>query len=630
MSNAEATNDVPLADQVREANGRLAAGDTEGALAILERMTEDGSIYVPAHFLLSMTAWKMGQLDWAIALMRQCYDVAPMDGTVAETLASLYAQAGDLRESLFMGKMATALGGPGELLPFIPKGFPNFDFAFYTIKEKPLFTAARTHFENGRLTEAIEKARQHVTLNPEDGDARAFLATLLLRLGRGSAAVDVMHAMEGHIIGGGEFPPVYASLYARALATVGDAAAARAWHEKATSAASEDGAIAAASIADGIWLERSPGELAAAARDWARRFCVQPTPRSWKRPDGKLVIGYHVPDVVDPADLAAVAAVARAHNRDRVTVVGYGSGAQTWEVNAPLRGAFDSWHDVSNLDSATLARFFTRGGLHLIIDAAGFAAPRGLMALARVQTAIRAAWLGNAAALGEPVYDVQIAARSAELTGPTAWRVGGGYPVLPEVRPTPSGVVRENAHFGADISMAQLDPETVGLWSSVLQALPEAKLLLRAHDMGLGGNIERLVARFGRELAARIDVVDAVSTAEFYRLLDVALLPCRGVSPRFAAEALSCGVPAVAPAGNSAVEPYAPFLRDFGLSSMLVAADDQEYVSLAAAIATPGKSRTQVVEAMTKAAGTEDAHRFAEALETYLTAALEGGEGTPS
>jgi hypothetical protein len=612
-----------LADQVHEANRRLRVGDAEGALAILRSLTSEDTIYVPAQFLLSMTAWKLGRLDWSIELMRQCHDAAPMDGTVAEILASLYAQAGNLQESLFMGKLATALGGPGELRELIPGGFPTFDHAFYTIQESPMLAAAKAKLAEGKLGEAVEKARQHVVFRPTDGDARGFLADLLLRAGRASGAVDVMHAIEGHIVGGGEFPAHYASLYARALAAVGDVSGARAWHETAATRAPDDAAIAAYSIADGTWLAQDPAELTQAGLDWARRFCPAAKPRQWRRPPGKLVIGYIVSDIGDRGDLAAVAALARAHDRARVSVIGYGSGAQSWEANVVLRGAFDTWHDVSALDPATLARFFARSGLHLIIDAAGFAAPRGLMALARVDTAIRAAWLGNAAALGHPIYDVQIGAASAAGDRAENWPAAAGYPIIAPSREVQARAPDGAPIFGADVSMAQIDRDTTALWSSVLEARHEAKLLLYANDMRAGENIERLVERFGRDLAARIDIVDETSVEEFYGLVDVALLPRRGVSARMAAQALACGVPPVAVASTNTFEPYTPFLHALGLSGVLVAKDAARYASMALALAEPGSRRERACAAIERAAARNSPRAIAQDIERHAVGMLE-------
>ncbi len=616
---AEPDMPVSLEAKVRDAHRYLSAGDIEGALAILEPLTSDGA-YLPARFLLSMTAWKMGRLDWAIELMRQCHETWPMDGTVAEVLASLYAQVGDLRESLFMGKMGTALGGPGELSYLVPEGFPNFDWAFYHIKNQPLLVSAKASLASGNLADAVAKARQHSGLNPQDGDGHAFLAALLLKVGAAAEAVEVL----SQILHNADFPAAYASLYARSLAAVGDFAEAQKWHEKAVSLAPKDSDIAAARIADGFWLEQDPKKRALAAQDWARRFCVAPKPRQWHRPGGQLVIGYLVNGFADPLDIAYVAAVARAHDRAHVTVVGYGHGLQTSPANAPLSGAFDIWQDIRTLHPATLARFFERDGLHAIVDACGFEVPSNLMALARLATAVRVAWLGNPAGIGQPLYDARIVAAPGAGSDEAAWSIGCGYPVLRASGKMPQRQAHSGIHFGADVRMVQLDPTTVALWSSVMRAQPDSKLLLRANDMGPGANIDRLVERFGRDLAARIDIVGDEFVDEFYAAVDVALAPRRGTSPRVAIQALACGVPVIAALESEDTERCSALLHDLGLAESLVAANEQEFVKRAVRAASDGSIREQVSTAM--AACGDGARRFAQAIEEHAWLTLESAE----
>lgn len=622
VPSVEAKSAVSPADQVREANERLATGDTEAALALLHPLASGNAPYVPALFLLSMAAWKMGRLDWSLDLMRKCSELTPMDGTVAEVLASLQAQAGNLQESLFMGKMATALGGLGELAGLIPPTFPTFDFAFYTIKERPKRAAAKASLANGKLDDAIENARQDFALNPRDGEAREFLASLLFRAGRAGSAVATLRAAEATEAGGDEFSASYANLYAKALAAAGEPLQARDWQDKAHIAAAEDPAIAAAAISNGAWLARSAEEVMAAGADWARRFVAAAKPRRWQRPEGKLVIGYLVADFLDREDMAAVAAVARSHDRNSVRVVGYGMGAQTWDANLLFRGAFDSWHDVSLLDPATLARFFEREGLHAVIDAAGFAAPRGLLALARLDTAVRVSWLGNPAALKQPVYDAQIASVGIVPSASPVWQVAGGYPILPIGEQPQLHVVRQETQFGADVSMAQLDEATIRLWSDVLKAKPRAKLLLRGEDLRFSENVDRLVTRFGRDLASRIDLVEDESAAEFYRVVDLALTPLRGVSPRMAAEALAHGVPVVTLDRQSAIEPYAAFLHGLGLGNLSVARDNEEYVRMALVLSESGGARQETLETIKSASILGNAHDFAAAIEQKASALL--------
>jgi tetratricopeptide (TPR) repeat protein len=520
-----------------------------------------------------------------------------MDGTVAEALASLQAQIGDLTESLFMGKLGTALGGVGPLAELVPPDFPSFDWAFLTIKEKPLLAQARLCLASGKLPSALEKARQHVALYPDDWAAREFYAANLLRAGTASAAVDTLAGIER----GGDMPASRPSLYARCLAAIGEPGEALDWHETALSLAPEDAAVAAAQIGDAPWLDRD-AQIAAAG--WIARFCQPAKARQWQPPQDKLVIAYVVPGFADSLDREAVAAVAQAHDRARVKVLAYGTGAQSWPENATLSGAFDAWHDIATLDSPTLARYLARGGAHLIVDAAGFAAPTALAALARVGSALRVSWLGNPAGVGAPLYDAAMA------------EIAGLYPILSPVRQ----VARmANRNFGADVGMAQLDEATVKLWSAVLEAQPDAKLLLRARDMGPGRNIDRLIDRFGRALAARIDIVDD-RTEEFYAAVSVAVLPRRGVSARAAAEAIACRVPALALADAA---PYAAFLRGQGLAS-LVLRGAKRFVAQAGDLMDAAEKRAQLLAA--RPAQTDGAYRFALALEERARQILSASE----
>jgi len=609
-----------LSAELVEAKRRLASGDQEGALALLEQLIGNDAGNVPARFLLGLTAWKMDRLDWSLALVRECHESRPMDGAIAEVLASLHAQAGDLQESLFMGKLATALKAKGPLLALVPPEFPSFDWTFHNIKKNPKLAAAEVNLADGMIERALENARQHAALNPRDDAAQAFYAALLLRTGAARSAVEALRRTESS----DDVAPSQASLYARALAAVGEVDAARHWHDEAIALAPENADIAAARIADGLWLERDRERLAAIANAWARRFCPPPKPLQWARSPGKLTIGYIVSAFADPLDAAHIAAVARAHNREHVTVVGYGIGPQSWRQNLPFQGAFDLWQDISPLDMEALALFFERDRLNVVIDVAGFAAPMNMQALARLQNSIRVAWLGNEGRVAGPVYDAQLVPASAEGKAPSLWPIAGGYPVprlLPEPRKPRSD---RPVQFGTDVGMAQIDIETARLWAALLQRQPEAKLLLRARDMSAPANIDGLVAMFGRDLAARIDIVSDEDARGFYSLVDVALTPAKGASPRMAAEALGCGVAPVALGGLGLGSVYAPFLEGVGLGSELVARDPQDYVERAVRLAASPEAGADLFAVLSASgwAGEKGAARFAGAIEDHARRAF--------
>jgi predicted O-linked N-acetylglucosamine transferase (SPINDLY family) len=330
----------------------------------------------------------------------------------------------------------------------------------------------------------------------------------------------------------------------------------------------------------------------------------------------KLVVGYLVSRLADPRDAAAIASVAAAHDRSRVTVVAFGSGAQSWPENAALSGAFDRWRDIAGVDPATLARILRGEGLNAIVDCAGFAAPAQINALGRVNFAIRVAWLGIPTCADPRLFDGVLGQASGSLP---CW--GARYPLASEWLRAKAPIAAAMLRFGTDATMAQLDSNAVGLWSSILREVPDSVLLLRANDMGPGPNIDRLVQRFGRELAARIDVVDAAAPEDFYQRVNVALAPMKGSSPRMAAEALGCGVPVVAMTETR----YGALLREHGLGTT-VSADEREYLSIAAGLGGSTEARQRVQAAIADASGGQagEARQVATVLEAEVAAALAG------
>jgi protein O-GlcNAc transferase len=611
---------LPVSDLVAEAAHHLGAGDAEAALAALTAAGARNADDLRLHFVTALAAWHLRDIAQALSLAQSCFDRDPGNGTVAEVLASLYAQSGELLDSLYYGKLATALGPEPSMHDWIPSSFPTFGQAFLSIQDKPLLTQSRLLLAGGKRVQALDKARQHVQVARADGEGRQFYAGLLLQAGQAALAAETLAPLTES----GEPAPEAASLMARSLAAVGEAAAAARWHERACAGAPQDAAIAGARIADAPWLGAAPRERDAWVKDWLGRFTRPGKARHWRRAGERLVVGYLVPHFADRGDAAAVAAVARAHRLRGTTVIGYGLGAQSWDENAPLRGAFDKWRDIIGVDHATLAKMLAGDNLDAAIDVGGFAAPDTLRALARLGSAVRVAWIADPRGLERQVYDAAIVSRTARTGAEIAlWQPpSGAYPLLRDWARRRERIADGVCRLGADVQLAQIDPPTVALWRGALAAAPRAVLLLRANDLDRPANIARLVARFG-DLAARIDIVAAAEADEFYRQVDVALTPLRGPSARMAAEALGCGVPLLALEGDGMAQPYAALLHDLGLGE-LVAETAEGYIGLAAGLATSPEKRARAAAAVepVAASGEDTAAAIAVAIEEASRAAL--------
>jgi len=100
----------------------------------------------------------------------------------------------------------------------------------------------------------------------------------------------------------------------------------------------------------------------------------------------------------------------------------------------------------------------------------------------------------------------------------------------------------------------------------------------------------------------------------------VALLPRRGASARAAAEAIACGVPAVALAGSA---PYAAFLGAQDLRA-LVAPGAREFVALAGKLLAAPEFGAGILAARPPQA--DAAARFALAIEQHARHRLSASE----
>lgn len=560
--------------RLRAAAQCLASRDVKAALAQLDPLVRDGDGDLPAQFLLGLAAWRMKNYAGAVSLVRRCHERAPANGTYAETLATLYALVGDLRESLFVGKLATALGPDPDTATLIPADFPSFGTAFFNISGRPLAVSAGLHEDRGTLDEAFELLRQHVELNPADEAATARYISLALRLGRPGAAASVA----GNIARSTD--PDRIALAASALCAAGMGGVAAALHAEAAAAAPERWQAASLRAADSRWNDdRAASDRLLCLLPGLRPASIAPAP---SRQHARLRIGYVVAGVA-ATDAPFIAAVARSHDRKRTELYGYGVGHLDWSINAPYRAAFDGWCDVARIDPVTLARFFEREGLDVLVDAAGLDFPAGFAAIANLRGTHRLGW--SAPAGLETVYDALILPDAAADGGMAAVRAGAGDLPLPFARRPPAAARKPSdaIAFGIDAAPVELDDSTLAMLRRVLEAVPSTFCLFRDHGLSHPAIVDRLVAGLGREAAARVDIIRAEDAGAFYCEIDLAIAPLRSRSSRQAVEAVSRGVPLIAAAAPQARNPAV--LIGAGLAAH-VAGDADALVAEAVSFAT--------------------------------------------
>ncbi|CAA7612728.1 hypothetical protein [Magnetospirillum sp. SS-4] len=576
----------------RRIDALLKAGADQQALEIAEEALQDPGLCRDASCAMAVIYYRAGALGYAIRLLAAQMDQPDHPADLSEVLAVMYSQAGCLSDALYYAKLATTEAREGRLLDMLGPKFPKFSDAFSHIRPKPLLSNGIALLAAGNLDQALFSVEQHLSLLPDDVEALDAHAQIKIQMGCVAEAVGMLRSI-ATLIGPS------ATLLSRlggCLIQTGQFHEGLACHQEAVARAPTSLPILGAAIADLRYFGRAEAQASGLIDAWTAQVAasaprtVRPAP---KYAGAQPVRVCYLCSALESEDARAMmGAVARSHDRSRVSVVGFGRGEIDHPANEWARGSFDVWRDVSSLDVTTLGALIRGEGIHVVIDADGSLAPARRGLFMRNTAPLQLAWLNQPVAGRIPGNYLALVpcaseAGEGELALPAGryflGDAGGRHPSTGPGPAAAAGVVA----FGAELTRAELNPRLAMVWGRILQAVPKSMLVLR--DSGMfsePANVEALISLFGNAgVAHRIDVVKNVGRAEFAASIDVALLPFPAGNVLAYGEFLRHGVPAVAMTGCDAGADLGAFLAAAGLGDALVAADPDAYVALATGLA---------------------------------------------
>lgn len=281
----------------------------------------------------------------------------------------------------------------------------------------------------------------------------------------------------------------------------------------------------------------------------------------------RLRIGYVSPDFRDHCQSLFTLPVFRNHDRARVEVYGYASVEHPDAITADVRASVDVYRDVRKLDDDALAELVRADGIDVLVDLTLHMADNRLPLFARKPAPVQICWLAYPGTTGLPEMDYRITDRFLDPPGSdlsvyserslvlpdTFWCYDPGAEA-PEVAPLPAKQ-RGYVTFGCFNTFCKVGPDVIGLWSSVLRAVPRSRMMV---SVPLGATRERVLAEFAKHgvEAARIDLVGFLPRQEYlarYREVDICLdtVPYNGHTTSL--DAFYMGVPVVTLVGNTLV-----------------------------------------------------------------------------
>lgn len=293
--------------------------------------------------------------------------------------------------------------------------------------------------------------------------------------------------------------------------------------------------------------------------------------------------------------------VLQRHDHSRLEVFVYQTGTMIDEYTRKARACADHWREVAHLDDIALHRLIVEDHIDVLVDLAGHTATHRLAVFAMRAAPVQLSYLGYPHSTGLSCIDWMIAdgvvapPEHAHLFTEQIARVSGSvfcwssiddYPLPPD-----SGGVRTGpVVFASFNNLLKVDDATLAVWSRVLNACPNSRLMLKSAVLAdpavrrqtldrctqHGLDLNRIELRGPTELSLMM---------QEYLEVDIALdtFPYNGGTTSL--QALWMGCPLVALKGRNFVSRMgASFLTHLGRPEWL-AENEDDYVRIAKQLA---------------------------------------------
>ncbi|MEQ8505753.1 MAG: tetratricopeptide repeat protein [Rhodospirillales bacterium] len=348
----------------------------------------------------------------------------------------------------------------------------------------------------------------------------------------------------------------------------------------------------------------TPHDFLAAAKEWAATFAVPALP---KRPnagphaDGKIRLGVLSGKLHSHPCSQFLLPFLRNRARERVSVEIIARDVKQDAISTEIQELADSWQDVSLLGREHLISHVAGRELDLLISPTGLEEGGLLTCFTARLAPTQIVGFGFTGTTGLSAMDGVLADRFHIPEGAeggyveTVLRMPEGYVayIPPSYLPALSGKSDRTGRppiFGCFNNLAKLCDGTIALWARVLNAVPDACLVLKAGPLGDAGVRRDFAGRFA---AAGVDPDrldlrpssphdDLLAT---YNEIDLALDPIAYSGGLTTLEALWMGVPVLTLPGETFTRRHSLSHLSVSGLDMFVARNADDYVRIAATFA---------------------------------------------
>jgi predicted O-linked N-acetylglucosamine transferase (SPINDLY family) len=250
----------------------------------------------------------------------------------------------------------------------------------------------------------------------------------------------------------------------------------------------------------------------------------------------------------------------------RVELIAYQTNDVEDEITQRLKPLFGTWTPLWKLSRDAAAQRIFDDKIDILLDMSGHTAFNRLPVFAMKPAPVQVTWLGFFASTGVAQIDYVLGDRyvlppeEAHHFIEKPWHLPDGYLCMTppehdvEVGPLP---MRSNGFvtFGYLGKLAKMTDDVLDLWVRVLRAVPDSRLLVKAHELDRKHAVDATLARFAARGidASRLVFEGGSKRGEYfksYHRVDIVLSPFPYPGGTTTAEALWMGVPVVAMKGD--------------------------------------------------------------------------------
>lgn len=230
-------------------------------------------------------------------------------------------------------------------------------------------------------------------------------------------------------------------------------------------------------------------------------------------PERRLQVGFVSADFYNHAVATFIEPVIAQLSCDpRLSLHAYYNNFVNDKVTARLRGHFTHWNPIVGLSDAALAEKIHADGIDILIDLSGHTGENRLLVFARKPAPVQASWIGYPNTTGLSAMDYYLADRfvlpPGQFDGQFTEKIvclPANSPFRPYVGAPPVNVLPALGNgyvtFGSFNRPNKLSRENIALWSRLLRALPDSRMLLGG--MYEVGCTDTLIGWFAEEGIAR-------------------------------------------------------------------------------------------------------------------------------